>query len=194
MKRFIVVILLAVGFSLIALYIISPVIVEKIWLWIVGLLGSIVLFFQRASDWTGDKVKALVKKPAGVHSVEKSTIEKGFMQIYRYSRNGNRILGLVFVEGQFVGISSENPTINIGVYQLNIQQNGITLSNGVSTGSFMLTGNGNPSEKDIVFSFDQNTASNDSSQRFNAIFEQLSHWLEGEKQPTLQVFNPDYFK
>jgi hypothetical protein len=193
MKRFIVVILLAVGFSLVTLYIISPEIVEKIWLWVVGFLGIIVAFFQRTSDWTGEKIKSLVKKPTFVDPTEKSKVEKGFMQIYRYSRNGNRILGLVFVEGQFVGISSENPSNSVGVYSLNIQQNGIVMSNGVLSSLLVPSTNGNLSEKDVVFSADRNSPSTNSIQIFNAIFEQLSQGLEGEKQPTLQIFNPDYF-
>ncbi|MEI6140291.1 MAG: hypothetical protein WCP85_13570 [Mariniphaga sp.] len=194
MKRFIVVILLAVGFSLIALYMISPEIVEKIWLWVVGFLGIIVAFFQRSFEWTGDKIKTLVKKQTSGDPVEKSTIEKEFMQIYRYSRNGNRILGLIFVEGQFIGISNENSSNSIGVYSLNIQQNRIILSNGAFTSSFVISTNGNLSEKDIGFSVDQNRDTNDPRQVYNTIFEQLAHILEGEKQPSLQVFNPDYFR
>ena len=194
MKRIVVVILLAVVFSLIALYIISPEIVEKIWLWVVGLLGAIVALFQQTSQWTGEKIKGLTKKKIAADSVAKNAVDKGFMQIYRYSRTGNRILGLVFVEGQFIGISSENSSKGIGVYSLNIQQNRIAISDGVSTSSFALPANGNISEKDIVFSADQNTIPNNSIQSYNALFEQLSHMLEGEKQPTLQVFNPDYFR
>ena len=194
MKRFIVVILLAVGFSLVTLYLISPEIVEKIWLWVVGFLGIIVAFFQRTSDWTGEKIKSLVKKPTSVDPTVKSKVEKGFMQIYRYSRSGNRILGLVFIEGQFVGISSENPTNSIGVYSLDIQQNGIVMSNGISKWSFVPSSNGNLSEKDVIFSSDKNSTSNNSNQVFNTIFEQLSQRLEGDNQPSLQVFNPDYFR
>ena len=193
MKRFIVVILFAVGFSLVTLYIISPEIVEKIWLWVVGFLGIIVAFFQRTSDWTGEKIKSLVKKPTSVDPAEKSKVEKGFMQIYRYSRNGNRIMGLVFVEGQFVGISSENPSNSIGVYSLNIQQNGIVMSNGVLSSLIVPSTKGNLSEKEVIFSSDKNSTSNNSNQVFNTIFERLSQGMEGEKQPTLQVFSPDYF-
>ena len=194
MKRIVVVILLAVVFSLIALYIISPEVVEKIWLWVVGLLGTIVAFFQRTTQWTSDKIKTLTTKQTPIAVVGNNTVTPGFMQIYRFSRTGNRILGLVFVEGQFIGISSENSSNNIGIYSLNIQQNRIVLSDGVSISSFVLSANGNISERDIVFSADQNTIPNNSIQLFNAIFEQLSHMLEGEKRPTLQVFNPDYFR
>ncbi len=194
MKRFVVVILLAVVFSLVALYFISPEIVEKIWLWVVGLLGTIVAFFQRTTQWTGDKIKSLITKQSPIAEVGKSAVNLSFMQIYRYSRTGNHSQGLVFVEGQFVGISNENSSNPVGVYQLNIQQNGILLSNGISSSSFAISLNSNPSANDIVFSSDQNSMSNNSIQAFNAIFEQLSHWLEAEKQPTLQIFNPEFFR
>ena len=194
MKRFVVVILLAIVFSLVALYFINPEIVDKIWLWVVGLLGSIVAFFQGTTQWAGEKIKSLTKKQTAIDATGKDTVAPGFMQIYRYCRVGNRFQGLVFVEGQFIGISNENLVSSIGVYQINILQNKIVISNSISTSSFVMTGNSNPSENDVVFSVDQNTASNNSVQGFNAIFEKLSHWLETEKQPTLQIFNPDYFK
>ena len=194
MKRIVVVILLAVVFSMIALYFISPEIVEKIWLWVVGLLGTIVAFFQRTTQWTGDKIKSLTQKQVTNAVSGKDTLTPGFMQIYRYSRTGNRFQGLVFADGQFIGISNENPSSNCGVYQLNIKQNGIVLSNGVLSSSLVLAGNSNLSEKDIVFSADLNSASNNSVQAYNGIFEKLSHWLEAEKQPTLQVLDLDYFQ
>lgn len=194
MKRIVVVILLAVVFSLIALYFIKPEIVEKIWLWVVGLLGTIVAFFQRTAQWTGDKIKALTTKQSPLDADGKNGVTPGFMQIYRYSRTGNRFQGLVFVEGQFVGISTENPSSQLGIYQLSIRQNVIILSNGISSTSFVYSLNSDPSGMDIVFSSDQNTTSNNALQAFNAIFERLSHWLEAEKQPTLQIFDPDYLK
>ncbi|NOU16845.1 MAG: hypothetical protein HOO91_04725 [Bacteroidales bacterium] len=194
MKRFFVVLILAVVFALIALYFIKPEIVEKIWLWVVGLLGTIIAFFQRTIKWIGDQIDNLTHKNSNNTSTEKIANCDYFMQIVRYSRTGNRILGMVFIDGKFIGISNENAQNSLGIYQLNIKNNTITLSNESSALSLIPLVNNISNEQDILFSADQNAQNTDTNQAYNSIIEQLSAWLENETKPSLQISNSDIFQ
>jgi len=194
MKRFFIVLILAVIFALIALYVIKPEIVEKIWLWVVGLLGTIIAFFQRSFKWVGDQFDNLTHKKSNNTPTEKIAKCDYFMQIVRYSRTGNRILGMVFIDGKFFGISNENAQNGLGTYQLNIKNNTITLSNENSTLSLIPLVNNNSNEQDILFSADQNNQNTDTNQAYNSIIEQLSARLENEMKPSLQISNSDIFQ
>ncbi|NVO11438.1 MAG: hypothetical protein HXX16_15860 [Bacteroidales bacterium] len=194
MKRFFVVLILAAIFALIALYFIKPEIVEKIWLWVVGLLGTIIAFFQRTFKWVGDKIDNLTHK--NTNNTQTGIIANCdyFMQIVRYSRTGNRILGMVFIDGKFIGISNENAQNSLGIYQLNIKNNTITLSNQSVTLSLIPLANNSSNEQDILFSADQNAQNTDTNQAYNSIIEQLSAVLEKDMKPSLQVSNSDIFQ
>lgn len=194
MKRFFIVLILAVIFALIALYVIKPEIVEKIWLWVVGLLGTIIAFFQRSVKWVVDQFDNLTHKNSNKTSTEIIAKCDCFMQIVRYSRTGNRILGMVFIDGKFIGISNENAQNGLGIYQLNIKNNTITLSNESSTLSLIPLVNNNSNEQDILFSTDQNNQNTDTNQAYNSIIEQLSARLENETKPSLQISNSDIFQ
>jgi hypothetical protein len=194
MKRFFIVIILAVVFALIALYVIKPEIVEKIWLWVVGLLGTIIAFFQRVFKWVGEQFDNLTKKKSNKTPTEKIAKCDYFMQIVRYSRTGNRILGMIFVDNKFTGISNENAQYGLGIYQLNIKNNTITLSNESSTLSLIPLVNNNSNNQDILFSADQNAQNKDTNQAYNSIIEQLSARLENETKPSLEISNSDIFQ
>ncbi|GEM_PF-2529758 len=194
MKRFFIVLILAVIFALIALYVIKPEIVEKIWLWVVGLLGAIIAFFQRAVKWVVDQFDNLTHKNSNKTPTEIIANCDYFMQIVRYSRTGNRILGMVFIDSKFIGISNENAQNGLGTYQLNIKNNTITLSNESSTLSLIPLVNNSSNEQDILFSADQNAQNTDTNQAYNSIIEQLSARLENETKPSLQISNSDIFQ
>ncbi len=167
MKRLFIVLILAFVFALIALYVIKPEIVEKIWLWVVGLLGAIIAFFQRSVKWVVDQFDNLTQKNSNKTPTEKIANCDYFMQIVRYSRTGNRILGMVFIDGKFIGISNENAQNGLGIYQLNIKNNTISLSNESSTLSLIPLANNISNEQDILFSADQNAQNTDTNQAYN---------------------------
>lgn len=189
MKRIVVILLLALVFSLVALYFLKPGFVEKIWLWIVGLLGAIIAFFQNVGKWVRERFPNLTGKESTTLISEDNSKEDVEMKIFRYSRSGNRIFGLVYIEQEFVGISNENATNRLGVYNLDIKDNTIIFSNESFSSSIIPAGRTNATSNGVLLSFDQNNQAISNDQTYNGIFEKLSHWLEQEKQPKLLICN-----
>ena len=183
MKRLAVVILLAAIFSLVALYFIYPESIEKIWLWLVGLIGTIIAFFQKTGDWLDQKFKRFAK----VQTTEVAA-ENIFMKIFRYTRSGNRVLGLVYIGGQFIGISSENAGNPGGEYKLDIQNNKIIISGTEYLVQLEACGQSRSNENNIMLCADENSSSSGSGLVFNTVFELLSNWSEQEKQAWLKIY------
>jgi len=183
MKRLAVVILLAAIFSLVALYFIDPESIEKIWLWLVGLIGAIIAFFQKTGDWIDEKIKRFSKgKTTEVAG------ENIFMKIFRYTRCGNRVLGLVYIGGKFIGISSENALNPGGEYKLDIQNNKIIVSGTGFLVRMVTREQGSSAENNIILCADENSSGSGSGLVFNAVFELLSNWSEQEKQAWLKIY------
>lgn len=189
MKRIVVIFILAVLFSFVALYFLKPGFVEKIWLWLVGLLGAIIAFFQKSGQWVGEQFPKILGK-ASAASVHEDDVKVGVvMEIYRYSRMGNRIFGLVYIDGEFVGISNENATNRLGTYSLDIKGNTVVFSDEGFSSSIIPAGKIKTSDKDVILSVDQNNQTISVDQFYNGIVERVSHWLELEKQPKLLISN-----
>jgi hypothetical protein len=189
MKRIVIVFLFALLISLVVLYLIKPEIVEKIWLWIVGLLGAIIAFLTQSAKWANEKFSGLVKKIPSNSSEGKSTGNEVFMQILRYSRLGNKIYGLIYIEGKFSGISNENAENLPGSYKLGIKGNNIIFSNPEFVSSIVTSGQAGFKEGDITLVSDKNGAGINDELAFNHLFEKLSTWLELERQPLLQILD-----
>lgn len=189
MKRIVVILLLALIFSLVALYFLKPGFVEKIWLWIVGLLGAIIAFFQNAGRWTREQFPNLFGKESATFISDDNSKEDAEVKIFRYSRSGNRIFGLVYVDKEFVGISNEDATNRLGIYNLDIKDNTIIFSNGSFSSSIIPGGQIDARNNGVLLSFDQNNQSVGNDQTYNGIFEKLSQWLEQEKQPKLLIID-----
>lgn len=189
MKRIVVILLLALVFSLVALYFLKPGFVEKIWLWIVGLLGAIIAFSQNVGRWTREQFPSIFGKESATFISDDISKEDAEMKIFRYCRSGNRIFGLVYVDKEFVGISNENSTNQLGIYNLDIKDNTIIFSNESFSSSITPVGQINATDKGVLLSFDQNNQSVGNDQAYNGIFEKLSQWLEQEKQPKLLICN-----
>lgn len=187
MKRVIVILLLAMIFSLIALYFLKPGFVEKIWLWIVGLLGAIIAFFQNSGKWARQQFPNLFGKESSAFIPEGDSKKDAIMEIVRYSRSGNRIFGLVYIDNEFVGISNENATNRSGIYDLDIKDHTIIFSNESFSSSIIPAGQTDASGKGVFIASDQNNPTISNDQIYNGIVEKLAHWLEMEKQPKLQI-------
>ena len=183
MKRLAVVILLAAIFSLVALYFIYPESIEKIWLWLVGLIGTIIAFFQKTGDWIDEKIKRFSKQ-----KTTEVAVENIFMKIFRYTRSGNRVLGLVYIGGKFIGISSEDSRNPGGEYKLDIQNNKIIVSGTDFLVHLVTCGQGSSNENNIILCADENSSGSGSGLVFNAVFELLSNWSEQEKQAWLKIY------
>lgn len=189
MKRIVLILLLALVFSFVALYFLKPGFVEKIWLWIVGLLGAIIAFFQNAGRWNREQFPNLFGKESSTFISDDNSKEDAEMKIFRYSRSGNRIFGLVYVDKEFVGISNEDVTNRLGIYNLDIKDNTIIFSNGSFSSSIIPAGQRDARNNGVLLSFDQNNQSVSNDQTYNEIFEKLSQWIEQEKQPKLLICN-----
>jgi len=188
MKRVVVILLLAVVFSLIALYFLKPGFVEKIWLWIVGLLGAIIAFFQNSGKWIREQFPNLFGKESADFIPEDDSKKDAIMEIVRYSRSGNRIFGLVYIDREFVGISNENATNRLGIYDLDIKDNTIIFSNENFSSSIIPAGQTDATGKGVMLSTDRNNQTISNDQIYNGIVEKLAHWLETEKHPKLQIY------
>ncbi len=153
MKRFLIIILVAISTIIILLLIYRPEIISDIWLWIVGLIGLIVALFQRIGDWIKKNIKDLQKttvpetpaetpKPDENSSVEPGEINltdnhQNFtgttITILRYFDDGETTLGLLFVDDTFFCYTLEdtfnevkiqgNTRIPEGKYKLNFNLN-----------------------------------------------------------------------
>jgi hypothetical protein len=189
MKRAVVILILALVFSLIALYFLKPGFVEKIWLWIVGLLGAIIAFFQNSGKWARQQFPNLFGKESAAFIHESKSKKDAVMEIVRYSRSGNRIFGLVYIENEFVGISNENATNRLGIYDLDIKDHTITFSNESFSSSILPAGQIDATGKSVFIAVDQNNRAISNDQIYNGIVEKLAHLLEMEKQPKLQIYN-----
>lgn len=189
MKRIVVILLLALVFSLVVLYFLKPGFVEKIWLWIVGLLGAIIAFFQNVGKWAREQFPNLFGKESATFISDDHSKEDAEMKIFRYSRSGNRIFGLIYVDQEFVGISNENATNHLGIYNLDIKDNTIIFSNESFSSSIIPAGQIDARDNGVLLSFDQNNQSVSNDQTYNGIFEKLSQWIEQEKQPKLLICN-----
>jgi hypothetical protein len=88
-----------------------------------------------------------------------------------------------------VGISNENATNRLGIYDLDIKDHTITFSNESFSSSILPAGQIDATGKSVFIAVDQNNRAISNDQIYNGIVEKLAHLLEMEKQPKLQIYN-----
>ena len=187
MKRLTTVLILAVLFSIIAIYIIYPESIEKLWLWFIRLIGVIITFIQKSGDWIEDQIKRISKK----ETPENENVGNVFMQIFRYSRSGNRFFGLVYIGETFVGISNENTTITPAIYELDIRENQIVFFKDDVSAKLVKPLQQGTIANDFVIASDLNTSIPKTANEmvYNSVFEMLADWIEQGKKAKLKIYD-----
>lgn len=107
MNRLLLLLLVAGVTFLIILFAVNPDLADSIWLWIVGLIGAIIKFFQMAFGYIKDKFSGETDKQGkeSENGKEDDTAEKEFhglkMHLLRLSDDGITTIGLLFINHKF---------------------------------------------------------------------------------------------
>lgn len=113
------------------------------------------------------------------------------MKIYRYSRSGNRVGGLVYIGETFVGISNENATISPAIYELNIRENQIVFFKDDFSAKLVKPSQLKAETNNIVIAADLNTSTPETANElvYNLVFEKLADLTEKEKPAKLEIYD-----
>jgi hypothetical protein len=146
MKRILILFLVAIATVVILLFIYNPGLLDKLWLWIVGLIGAIVAVFQQGWIWIKKQIeniqnKALTKKndhePSKSENSKKSgTLDKSSetnqnITLLRLKNEDTSTLGILFYGEKFYcytleDFCSENSfhcRVPAGIYHLGFSGN-----------------------------------------------------------------------
>lgn len=189
MKRIATVLLLSAIFSLIALYIIYPETIEKVWLWFVGLIGVIIALFQKAGNWIESQLQSPVVKKEEIKVKRIIDRPSQLAKIIRYSNTENKKQGLLYAEGKFLGFTEENYSLASGNYELTIRRNQLVAFE--KNVSVLISVPAKAQQGDIVITGDQNRMQGSSELIYNALFEMVANKMEQDKQALLSITYAD---
>lgn len=146
MKRALILFLVAVITIVILLLIYNPDFIEKIWLWVVGLIGSIVALIQQGWNWIQQQRHAIQnKKAAKINDQQpvmsdaalktdqdlKSSDKNLVINLLRLVNDGVSTLGILYFNNQFYCYTIEdycdendtNCRVPPGIYHLGFSDN-----------------------------------------------------------------------
>lgn len=189
MKRIVLVLLLATLFSIIALYIIYPETIEKVWLWFVGLIGVVIAFIQKAGNWIESKLQSPTIKEDEIKVTTITEPREQLAKIIRYSITGNKTPGLLYAHGKFLGFSEEDQGLAPGNYELSIRENQlVTFRKNVSA---RISIPEKAQANDIVIVGNQNRTPGSSELIYNALFEMVANKMEQDQSALLCITYAD---
>ncbi len=119
MKRFLIILSVALITVVILLFIYNPGLLDKIWLWVVGLAGALVALVQDAYKAVEKKVNQLATKSGEEKPAERRHIPAA-VSLLRIKQNDGVVAGMIFLEDTFLAFSLE-PSENLlpeGNYRL----------------------------------------------------------------------------
>lgn len=120
MKRFFIVLVVALITVAVLLLIYNPGLLEKIWLWIIGLIGAIVAFLERSYKTISKKIKQFSNKSAESkqHTSEISPVT--YIHLLRLRESDETTFGLFYVNENFLAFSIEDRAdmMESGTYRL----------------------------------------------------------------------------
>jgi len=146
MKRILILFLVAIVTVVILLFVYNPGLLDKLWLWIVGLIGSIVAVFQQGWIWIKKQIETLQKKVStkkndtepekSDNSKKSETLDKSSETIHnitllRLNNEDTSTLGILFYSEKFYcytleDFCSENSfhcRVPAGIYHLGFSVN-----------------------------------------------------------------------
>ena len=126
MKRFLIILIVALTTVAVLLLIYNPGLLEDIWLWIVGLIGAIVAFVQEAYKGISAKVKQLFNKTDKENGTTAGdSAQTDDLYLLRLHESSGVTLGNLFYRGKFIafGLEDASQQIQEGNYRLVAAQN-----------------------------------------------------------------------
>lgn len=145
MKRILILLLVAVFTIVILLLVYNPDPIEKIWLWIVGLIGSIVALLQQGWNWIKRQFETIQNKTTRTNTDRKthpalkdnpdkmvtSNNETPMITLLRVSNDGDSTLGMLYYDEIFCCYTIEDyPSENdlvcrvpAGIYHIGFSEN-----------------------------------------------------------------------
>lgn len=189
MKRMAAILLLAAIFSLIALYFIYPEVIEKLWLWFVGLIGVAIVYIQKTGNWIETKLKnpTIQEEKIKVKTITDRPAQ--LAKIIRYSNSENKIQGLLYAYDKFLGFTEEDQGLTPGNYQLTIRKNQLVAFE--KNGSARFSTPEKAQANDIVIIDDQNRTPGSSELIYNALFEMVADKMELDEEVLLFITYAD---
>ena len=105
MKRFVVIIIIALITVAVMLLIFRPELLEDVWLWIVGLIGVIIGYSKTLIDkikkWTDNEPEAEQPDQKSQSSINEENKEKVILTLLRYSDDGSLTTGMLYLKDEF---------------------------------------------------------------------------------------------
>ncbi|MFP4470081.1 MAG: DUF5675 family protein [Bacteroidota bacterium] len=127
MKRFFIILIVALTTVAVLLLLYNPDLLEKVWLWIVGLIGTIAAFLETANKSISKTVKQVFNKDKNSKKEPPAYPLPDAESLYllRLHESSGIILGNLFYKGSFFsfGLESQAGHITEGTYRLVIAQN-----------------------------------------------------------------------
>lgn len=116
MKRFLIVIIIALVTVGIMLLIFRPELLDDVWLWIVGLIGAIVGYartlMEKIKKWTSSGTETEKQDD----SAEQGEVSgKVLLSLLRYSDEGSFTKGMLFLKDEFFCFTMEEPEGQPGI-------------------------------------------------------------------------------
>lgn len=189
MKRIVLILILAAIFSIIAFYFIYPESIQKLWLWIVGLIGVIIAFIQKIGNWIEHYFKKNPENKETIKLITSFSPPVQLAKIVRYTISGNKTLGLIYAQGEFLGFSEEETILPPANYELTIRRNQLFAFEGKLNVRISI-----PEKSianDLLITGDKNQTPGSPELIYNALFELVANYIEKNQQAILCITYAD---